>query len=203
MRTKYYLFVTALLVGLNAGASAMFADHQNFNQDAKKDSSIIQYRKSYWVELGPGWSTRQSAFSANLNFELNKQLILSLGSESVYSPDELENALTTIFTLGLVPPTYKPGYDINAVNVKLGKAIKGKAGMVVFSGGVSFLKGTQYSAKSELGTKSGVGAAFDIKLMAAKNFIGLSLNPFFNINNIDNYGGLTINLAIGQVHYRK
>lgn len=201
MKTKYYLFAIALLLSTNTGAFAMCTGQGNYSLVIEKDTSIVQYRKSYWIELGAGWSTRQSALSANLNLELTRRLILSLGLESIYSPDAIENALITVFTIGLISPQYKPGYDISAVNVKLGKAIKGKAGLVVFSGGVSYLKGTHYSATSELGTHS--GAAFDIKLMAVKNFIGLSLNPFFNINSIESYGGLTINLALGQVNYMK
>jgi hypothetical protein len=50
-----------------------------------------------------------------------------------------------------------------------------------------------------LGSTSAVGASLDLKLIPAFKFIGVALSPFVNINSINNYGGLTINLALGKL----
>jgi len=199
MKSVYLIIPVILVFCKHSHAVTGLNEPAYYHSTMKSDTSKLTYRKSYWIEIGPGVSSRDMAFNASLNLELEKRLVLSISSENVFSP---EPVFVTFFTLGLVPPTYKPGYDISAISLKLGKVVKGKAGLMTFAGGISFLNGIEYSTTTELGKRSGIGAALDLKFIPAWKFIGLSFNPFLNINGMQTFGGISFNLALGQVHYR-
>jgi hypothetical protein len=163
-----------------------------------QENVIPQYAKSYWVDFGPGWSARDFAFTASLNLELEKHLLLTFSYDQVTYPTDIEELVSAI-TAGLLPVVYKPGFDSRSISLKIGKIVKGKIGLMTFSVGISSVKATEYSRTVLLGSTSAVGASLDLKLIPAFKFIGVALSPFVNINSINNYGGLTINLALGKL----
>jgi hypothetical protein len=176
----------------------LFFQREAFSQE----NTLPVYAKSYWIDLGPGWSARDFAFTASLNLELEKRLLLTLSYDQASYPTDVAE-MASAFTLGLIPVAYKPGFDTHSLSLKIGKVIKGNMGLMTFSAGISSVKATEYSSTVALGSTSAVGASFDIKLIPVVKFIGVALNPFVNINNIHSYGGLTINLALGQLNYRE
>lgn len=168
---------------------------------SSQEVPVAHYAKSYWVDFGPGWSARDFSFTASLNLELEKRLLLTLSYDQASYPTEIDE-IVNAFSLGLFPVEYKPGFDTRAISLKIGRVIKGKLGLITASAGISSVKATEYSSMVSLGSTSAVGASFDIKLIPAVKFIGVALNPFVNINKIHSYGGVTINLALGQINYR-
>jgi hypothetical protein len=169
---------------------------ETFSQESK----VPLYAKSYWVDFGPGWSARDFAFTASLNLELVKRFLLTVSYDEASSPTGIDE-IVSVFTLGLIPVEYKPGFDTHSLSLKIGKVIKGNMGLMTFSVGISSVRATEYSRTVQLGRTSAVGTSFDVKLIPAVKFIGLAINPFININNIHSYGGLTINLALGKLRY--
>lgn len=165
-----------------------------------QQSVVTEYKKSYWIDFGPGWSSRDKAFTASLNVELEKRYLISLSYENAYYPTGLEE-LASAFSFGLLPVAYKPGFDTQSISLKIGKVLKGNLGLVAFSAGISSVKATEYSRTTSLGSSSAVGVSVTMKLMPAIKFIGVAFTPFLTINGIQNHGGLTINLALGQIKY--
>ena len=53
------------------------------------------------------------------------------------------------------------------------------------------------------GGKSVVGIHLEVQCLAAKGIAGIGITPFVDINSEFTYGGLTIGIALGKVHYRK
>ncbi len=159
-----------------------------------------QFKKSYWIDTGYGWSSRGQAFTGSLNLELSKGILLTLSYEQTYHPPVSETVSTHFgFIYVVSQQKYKPGYDINTTSLKFGKIIKGAYGLMTFSAGISSLKATKYSISEIVGASSGIGASFDVKFIPSLRTFGLAFNPFYNVNNIQHYGGLTINLAIGRL----
>lgn len=159
------------------------------------------YQKSWWFDMGGGSSTRDRAITASLNIELEKRFLLTFSYDNAYYPAELSNAITTIISFGLIPPTYKAGFNTESINLKLGKVVKRNWGVLTFSAGASVVTASQYAVTKELGNSTTIGLSIDAKILPVYKFVGLAINPFYNINGIQSYGGLTISLALGKINY--
>lgn len=170
-------------------------------QVSAQEESISSYQKSWWFDIGGGSSTRDRAITASLNFEMERRFLLTFSYDNAYYPDDLANTIATIFSLGLIPPTYNAGFDTKSINLKLGKVVKNNWALLTFSAGASAVTATQYSVTKELGNSTTIGFSMDARILPAYKFVGLSINPFYNINGIHSYGGLTLNLALGKINY--
>lgn len=170
-------------------------------QGTAQENLPSPYQKSWWFDIGGGSSTRDRAITASLNIEMEKRFLLTFSYDNAYYPVELFNTITTIFSLGLIPPTYKAGFDSQSIGLKLGKVVKSKWGLLTFSVGTSVVTATEFSNTKQLGNSSAIGFSMDAKILPAYKFVGLAISPFYNINGIQSYGGLTLNLALGKLNY--
>jgi len=169
------------------------------------------YRNSYWMGVGLGYSTRSRAAMLDVNAQVSKQVVVSLSLDLAHEPDN-----------GLFFTSYS-GYDMRSFSIKAGKIKKWKWGMVVYSMGISKTYAEGYTYKDTwvdyryegfypvydphyekqwvFDEVSTIGFCMDMKIIPARNAIGGVINPFININGKQVYGGLTLGLALGRVHY--
>lgn len=201
MSTKYQFLIFCTILNFFDCAAAVSESNQHpITQISLLDSSQIQYRKSTWIDFGFGSSSRDRAFTLSLNFELKKQLLLTFSYDNAYYPTTVKE-VARAWSLGFIPFEYKPGFDTQAVSLKIGKIMKWDWGLFTGSAGISSVTATEYSRTNSIGNTSAIGLSLDIKLIPAVKFAGLALNPFLNINSVQTYGGITIGLALGQLIY--
>ncbi len=185
-----------------------------------QENSMPSFETSTWIDFGLGRSTRERALLLSFNAELKKRTLLTLSFDRAYYPKDYSYRF---LSTGATSRDIKDGFDTKAFNLKLGKLYKRKWGIFSFSAGASIVGATKsiltqkyvdytyvffipiydphYETVITEEKSSTIGFSMDVRIMPAIKFIGLSVNPFFNLNKIHSYGGLTINLALGKVHY--
>jgi len=210
-----------ILIGIASNCLAQDPPNSEKSLQPTNQHGLDIYKHSSWFDLGFGWSGRGRAFSSSVNFQLAKRTLLSFSFDNVYYPiDELTN----MFTLGLIPVEYKEGFDANSFSIKIGKVVRTQWGLITTSIGPSVVSTTQFKIENQYVLYSHLfflpvydphyeqvakqihsktaGLSIDLKIIPSTRIVGLVINPFINLNQIHNYGGLTICLAVGKMRVK-
>jgi hypothetical protein len=183
---------------------------------AQSDSSkTARTRKSYWVDAGLGWGGQGSAFDIGFSFEITPKRILSLRYSSVFTSSRYYDYSFMIRTAD-----YPAGNDGHAYEVSYGSLRKGRAGIITFSGGLSFVQiehgsgsgppigfdvllfGSDRPVDYKLEKKNTVGLALRAQFIPSLRWGGLGISPYVQLNPAYTFASLTIQLAMGRLRPR-
>jgi hypothetical protein len=172
----------------------------------------LNSRKSYWFDIGLGWGGQGSAFDIGLSFEVRPKRIISLRYSSVVT-----NQRCYDYLLFVPIADYPLGEDADAYELSYGMLKKGKAGIMTFSAGLSYLKiqsgtgdgppvgfdyilgGSSRPVDYKLAKYNTVGLALRAQFIPSLRWGGLGVSPYLNINPRYTFGSITFQLAIGRI----
>jgi hypothetical protein len=181
---------------------------------AQSETSVetLRPRKSYWFDIGLGWGGQGSAFDIGLSFELRPKRIISFHYSSVVTNQRCYDYLF------FVPiADYPLGTDADAYDISYGMVKKGKAGIMTFSAGLSYVKiesgtgdgpqigfdyvftGSSRPVDYKLAKDNTLGLVLRGQLIPSLRWGGLGVSPYLNINPKYTFGSITVQLAIGRI----
>jgi hypothetical protein len=172
-------------------------------------------KKSYWLDVGLGWGGQGTALDIGLSYEFIPRRMISVRYSGVMTNDRYYDYL---FLIPLA--SYPAGEDADAYEITYGVLTKGKAGMMNFSAGLSYVKvqsgsgnappigfdliftGSTVPGDYELTTSRTVGLALRAQFIPSLRWAGLGISPYLNINPEYAFGSITFQLALGRIRPR-
>ena len=158
--------------------------------------SNTDYAKSFYIYGGGGPGGKSYAGMLEANIQVSTKGMLSIGTTGASD-----------VVLILVPEN---SVSVNSTYVGFGRIEKGDMGFFRWSAGISFSHVERTGNYLSLlgidnnpSKKDVVGIHLEVQCLAAKGIAGIGITPFVDINSEFTYGGLTIGIALGKVHYRK
>ncbi|MEX2232633.1 MAG: hypothetical protein WD824_10760 [Cyclobacteriaceae bacterium] len=150
------------------------------------------YQKSFYLELGWG-AGRGLASNFQINKEFEKSYLISFGASGN------ARGWTTSF--------FSSVREISARSTFLGvgKIKKNEWGFWTFSFGPSLVRIARSKVAGfeiETNVERTLGIQAETSVRVASRSAGLSFKPFININPEYLFGGFTINVALGKLHYK-
>jgi hypothetical protein len=180
---------------------------------AQSDADIrLTSKKSYWLDLGVGWGGQGNTFDIGLSYEVKPRRIISFHYTSVVTDRRCYD-----YFFFIPVADYPLGEDADAYDISYGVLKKGKAGIMTFSAGLSYVKiesgtgngppigfdylfsGSSRPVDYELQKYSTVGLALRAQFIPSLRWGGLGISPYLNLNPKYTFGSLTIQLAPGRL----
>jgi hypothetical protein len=180
---------------------------------AQQDSTVkLRYKKSYWVDIGQGWGGKGSAFNIGISYEIKSRRFISLRYANVIT----NNRCTDYFLF--IPVQSNPlGNDGHSYELSYGTLKKGKAGVINFSAGISFVQiqtgkgsgpttgfpiiiaGSTCPSDYTLKEKNTIGLTMRGQFIPCVRWGGVGISPYLNINPRYTFASLTFQLALGRL----
>jgi len=148
-----------------------------------------KWRRTFWFDLGAGPGKKGLAVNFDLNFEVKRNWVMSLGANQI---DETDDSGSTS-----CPDKINSG----GATLLVGRLIKKKPGLFLISAGPSVID-LHHNPCTDVLSDQYHQTAFGIHISGqayiTSKYFGVGINPFVNINDKRSYYGVTVNLAVGR-----
>jgi hypothetical protein len=179
---------------------------------AQQDTIKHVAKKSYWFDVGLGWGGQGSAFNLGLSYEIVPKRIISLHYSGVVTN---HRCYDYVFFFPIAD--YPLGEDADAYEITYGVLKKGKAGIMNFSAGLSYVKiqsgggdgppigfdfiltGSSRPVDYKLAKYNTVGLALRAQFIPSIRWGGFGISPYVNINRRYTFASISFQLALGRI----
>lgn len=178
-----------------------------------QDTVAVNYKKSFWLDIGAGWGGDGGGMSLGLSYEHKSNRFVSLRYSDMYS-----NCRCTEYVL-FFPVSDNPlGHDASSFEFSYGFLNKRPWGMLNFSFGVAYMKisegtgqedpsagflvGSTCPSDYELETYSTPGLVLRGEILPSLKWGGIGLAPSLHVGARYTYVMVTINVAFGRLRAR-
>lgn len=138
----------------------------------------------YWMTVG-GWINKDVSLNLNYNFSLvNNFYKVGYFIRGGFSQN---------------PSVGEDGYLFNSIDISIGKRLQSEWFQASVFGGPSYVFGQKRVSSNDTEKYHTVGLETDIQLLfRVANEIGIGIGFYGNLNFTKNYGGININLTLGN-----
>lgn len=169
----------------------------------KAQNSDSLHRKSWYAYGGIGWGGQKYASSFGFVAQVSKKSTIALAAQWTY-----KTSTEDVLYFYLMSPVQQT--VSGNLSLLYGRIFKYNWGHFILMAGPAYVGVTNYDHPDSLfpdnyaGTdEEGMGLSFQGMLMPSAKFAGFGVNLFLNVNTVYTHGGITFNLALGRVNYKR
>ncbi len=162
------------------------------------------YKKSCYVYLGYGYGYGGQKSATNFG------VVIQVNDKSVLAYSAQATRLTKLVSGGFIISKVSPVKQTTSTTSSLlfGRIIKKSWGHMIIMAGPSLVGSTHYEHPLYFGGYSGEdilspGLSMQANINPASKFIGLGAILFVNFSSAYTHAGITVNLSLGNVHYKQ
>lgn len=170
---------------------------------SKAQTSDSVYRHSWYAYGGIGWGGQKYASSLGFVAQVSKKSTIALAAQWTR-----KTSTEDVLYFYLMSPV--PQKVSGNLSLLYGRIFKYNWGHFILMAGPAYATVTHYDHPDSMfpdsyaGTdEEGMGLSLQGMVMPSAKFAGLGVNLFLNVNSVYTHGGVTLNLALGRVNYKR